>query len=88
MTGWHQQPWVKNFLAFDKLINSTEMSHISTCTEMTTDDTNIPTQDDKYPWLDLDDKWHHMTDGEILHIKLNLDDSTLDDKQKEDFWQN
>ena len=24
--------------------------------EMTTEDTNVPTQDDKYPWLDPDDK--------------------------------
>ena len=28
----------------------------STCTEMTTEDTNVPTQDDKYPWLEPDDK--------------------------------
>ena len=26
-----------------------------------------------------------MTDGEILRMKLNLDDSTLNDKQKEEF---
>ena len=43
-------------LAHDKPINPTEMPHISTCTEMSTDDTNIPTQDNKYPWLDPDDK--------------------------------
>ena len=36
------------------------------CTEMTTEDTNVPTQDDKYPWLGPKDKWHHMTDAEIL----------------------
>ena len=40
----------------DKPIDPAEMPHISTCTEMTTKDTNIPTQDDKYPWLDPDDK--------------------------------
>ena len=28
----------------------------TTCTEMITEDTNVPTQDDKYPWLDPDDK--------------------------------
>ena len=33
-----------------------EMPHILTCTEMTTEDTNVPTQGDKYPWLDPDDK--------------------------------
>ena len=43
-------------LAYDKPIDPTEMPHISTCTEMTTEDTNVPTQDDKYPWLDHDDK--------------------------------
>ena len=43
-------------IAYDKPIDPTEMPHISTCTEMTTEDTNVPTQDDKYPWLDPDYK--------------------------------
>ena len=43
-------------LAYDKPIDPTEMPHISTCTEMATEDTNVPTPDDKYPWLDPDDK--------------------------------
>ena len=43
-------------LAYDKPIDPSEMPCISTCTEMTTEDTNVPTQDDKYPWLDPDDK--------------------------------
>ena len=43
-------------IAYDKSINPSEMPCISTCTEMTTEDTNVPTQDDKYPWLDPDDK--------------------------------
>ena len=37
-------------IAYDKPIDP------STCTKMTTEDTNVPTQDDKYPWLDPDDK--------------------------------
>ena len=53
-------------LAYDKPIDPAEMPHISTCTEMTAEDTNFPTQDDKYPWLDPDDKQQHMTDAEIL----------------------
>ena len=61
------------------------MPRISTCTDMITDDTNVPTKDDKYPWLDPDDKRRHMTDAEILRLKLNLEDSLLDDKGKEDF---
>ena len=43
-------------IANDKPIDPVEMPYISTCTEMTTDDTNVPTQDNKYPWLDPDDK--------------------------------
>ena len=52
---------------------------------MTTEDTNVPTQDDKYLWLDPDDKLRHMTDAEILQMKLNLTEHSLDDKQKEEF---
>ena len=43
-------------IAYDNPIDPSEMPCISTCTEMTTEDTNVPTQDDKYPWLDPDDK--------------------------------
>ena len=43
-------------IAYDKPIDSAEMPHISTCTEMTTEDTNVPTQDNNYPWLDPNDK--------------------------------
>ena len=43
-------------IAYDKPIDPSEMPHISTCTEMTTEDTNVPTQDDKHPCLDPDDK--------------------------------
>ena len=43
-------------LAYDKPIDPTDMPCISTCTEMITEDMNVPTQDDKYPWLDPDDK--------------------------------
>ena len=42
--------------AYDKAIDPAEMPCISTCTEMTTEDTNVPTHDDKYPWLDPDNK--------------------------------
>ena len=55
-------------IAYEKPIDPAEMPHISTCTEMTTVDTDVPTQDDKYPWLDPDDK--HMTDAEMLQMKL------------------
>ena len=43
-------------IAYDKPNDPAKIPHISTCTEMTTEDTNVPTQDDHYPWLDPDDK--------------------------------
>ena len=43
-------------IAYDKPIYPAVMPRISTCTKMTTEDTNVPTQDDKYPWLIPDDK--------------------------------
>ena len=53
-------------IEYDKPIDPAEMPFISTCTEMTTEDTNVPTQNDKYPWLNPNDKQRHMTDAEIL----------------------
>ena len=72
-------------LAYDKPIDPSEMPRISTCTDTITDDTNVPAKDDKYPWLDPDDKRRHMADAEILRHTLNLEDSLLDDKGKEEF---
>ena len=43
-------------LEYDKPIDPTEMPHISTCNQMTTENMNAPIQDDKYPWLEHDDK--------------------------------
>ena len=43
-------------IAYDKPIDPSEMPCISTCTEMTIEDTNVPTQDNKYLWLYPDDK--------------------------------
>ena len=37
------------------------------------------------PWLDPDDIRRNMTDKEILQMKLNLKDSVLDEKEKEEF---
>ena len=72
-------------IAYDKPIDPSEMPRIPTCTEMTTEDTNVPTEDDKYPLLDPDDKQQQMTDAEILRMKFNLTECSLDDKQKEEF---
>ena len=46
---------------------------------------NKSTPDDKYPWLDPDDDRRNMTDKEILQMKLNLKDSILNEKEKEEF---
>ena len=43
-------------IAYDKPIDPSEMPRISTCTDTIMDDTNVPTKDDKYPWLDPDDR--------------------------------
>ena len=61
------------------------MPRITTCTELSVDDTNKPTPDDKYPWLESDNIRRNMTDSEILRMKLNLRDSILDEKGKEEF---
>ena len=72
-------------LAYEKPIHPTEMPRITTCTELPIDDTNKSTPDDKYPWLDPDDVRRNMTDKEILQTKLNLKDSILNEKEKEEF---
>ena len=72
-------------LAYEKPIHPTEMPCIVTCTELPVDNTNKSASDDKYPWLDPDDIRRNMTDTEILHMKLNLKDSVLDNKGKEEF---
>ena len=61
------------------------MPRIATHTEIPIDDTNKSTPDDKYPWLDPDDPRRNMTDKEILQMKLNLKDSILNEKEKEEF---
>ena len=75
-------------LAYEKPIHPTEMPCIITCTELPVDDTNKSTSDDKYPWLDPENIRRNMTDTEIPQMKLNLKDSVLDEKGKEEFLTN
>ena len=75
-------------LAYEKPIHPTEMPRITTCTALSVDNTNKPTPDDKYPWLESDDIRRNMTDSEILRMKLNLKDSVLDEIDKEEFLTN
>ena len=72
-------------LAYEKPIHPTEMPCITTHTELPVDNTNKSTSDDKYPWLDSDDIRRNMTDNEMKQMKLNLKDSELDEKGKEEF---
>ena len=72
-------------LAYEKPIHPAKMPRITTHTEFPIDDTNKSTPDDKYPWLDPDDVRRNMTDKEILSMKLNLKDSILNKKEKEEF---
>ena len=72
-------------LAYEKPIHPAKMPRITTCTELPIDDTNKSTPDDKYPLLDPDDPRRNMTDKEILQMKLNLKDSILNEKEKEEF---
>ena len=72
-------------LAYEKPIHPAEMPCITARTELPIDDTNKSTPDDKYPWLDPDDVRRNMTDKEILRMKLNLKDSILNEKEKEEF---
>ena len=46
---------------------------------------SVPPPKDEYPWLDPDEVRRNMTDKEILQMKLNLKDSVLDEKEKEEF---
>ena len=75
-------------LAYEKPIHPTEMPCIMTCTELPVDDTHKSTSDDKYPWLYKDNIRRNMTDMEILQMKLNLKDSVLEEKDKEEFVTN
>ena len=69
-------------LAYEKPIHPMKMPCITTCTELSVDNTNKPTSDDKYPSLESDDIRKNMTDSEILWMKLNLKDSVLDKKKQ------
>ena len=53
-------------LAYEKPIHPTEMPCITTRTDLSVDDTNKSTSDNKYPWLELDDIRRNMTNTKIL----------------------
>ena len=53
-------------LAYEKPIHPTQMSCITTHTELLEDDTNKSTSDNKYPWLEADEIRRNMTNTKIL----------------------
>ena len=65
-------------LAYDKPLDPSEMPRISTCTDTMTDNTYVPTKDDKYPWLDslLNDKGNEefLTKTDDFHDVFSLRD--------------
>ena len=44
---------------------------------------NVPTQEDPYPWLDKEDPRRTMTDEEIVRMKIPLKGSILNEAEKE-----
>ena len=44
---------------------------------------NVPTQEDPYPWLDKEDPRRTMTDKEIVRMKIPLKGSILNEAEKE-----
>ena len=56
MIGLHPPLLSPKPIAYDKPIDPSEMPWISTCPDTMTDDTKVLTKDDKYTWLDPDDK--------------------------------
>ena len=64
-------------LAYEKPIHPAEIPCITTHTELPIDDTNKPTPDNKYPWLDPDDPRRNMTDKEIYPVLLNRTNLTI-----------
>ena len=49
-------------------------------------DTNKPTNDDKYPWLDVAEKRWPMTHEEIIECKFDLKESRLIQEEKVKPW--
>ena len=44
---------------------------------------NVATAEDPYPWLDKDDPRRNMTEEEIIRQKIPLQNSNLNDAEKE-----
>ena len=76
-----------NSLEPTKLANENPQSQADICVKISQEpknhNVNIPTLDDPYPWLEKDDPRRHMTDEEIIRQKIPLQQSNLNDAEKQ-----
>ena len=76
-----------NSLEPTKLAKENPQSQADTCLKISQEPkehkVNIPTPDDPYPWQEKDDPRGHMTDEEIIRQKIPLQNSNLNDAEKQ-----
>ena len=76
-----------NSLEPTKLAKENPQSQADTCLQISQEpknhNVNIPTPNDPYPWLEKDDPRRHMTDEEIIQQKIPLQQSNLNDTEKQ-----
>ena len=70
-----------------KLAKEDEQAQADTCLEISQElrkhAVNMPTEDDPYAWLEKDDQHRQMTEEEIIRSKIPLQNSNLNDAEKE-----
>ena len=76
-----------NALEPTKLADGKEQVQADTCLKILQEPKNhcinTPTVDDPYPWLEKDDPRRNMTEEEIIRAKIPLQNSNLNDAEKE-----
>ena len=76
-----------NSLEPTKLANENEQAQADTCLKISQEPkehlVNVPAEDDPYPWLEKDDPCRQMTEEEIIRAKIPLQNSNLNDVEKE-----
>ena len=76
-----------NALEPTKLAKENEQAQADTCLKISQEPkehlVNIPTNEDPYPWLEKDDSRRQMSEEEIIRAKIPLQNSNLNDAEKE-----
>ena len=76
-----------NSLDPTRLAKEDEQSKVNTCIAISQQpqnhEANQQTPDDEYPWLDKDDPRRSMTDEEIMRMKIPLQNSVLNEVEKD-----